>query len=148
MSQQGGPRNNDIPIVINTSSTQIKLEQFEVDERYLFRKGIGTRGQIANIYWIIEKNIYFCFTDCAKAFNCVYHNELWKILKEVGIPDYLTCLLRNLYVGQETQLELNKKQWTGSNLVKVYDKTVYCHPGYLTSMQSMCSVASLMYDSL
>ena len=63
--------------------------------------------QIANIHWIIEKarefqkNIYFCFTDWAKAFECVYHNKLWKILKEMGIPDHLTCLLRNLYVDQE-----------------------------------------------
>ena len=71
-----------------------------------FRKG-GTRDQIANIHWIIEKarefqkNIYFCFIDYAKAFNCVGHNKLWKILKDVGIPDHLTCLLRNLYAGQE-----------------------------------------------
>jgi len=67
----------------------------------------GTRDQIANIHWIIEKarefqkNIYFCFIDYAKAFNCVDHNKLWKILKEMGIPDHLTCLLRNLYAGQE-----------------------------------------------
>ena len=71
-----------------------------------FRKGRGTRDQIANIQWIIEiqessRNIYFCFIDYAKAFNCVDHNKLWKILKEMGIPDHLTCLLRNLYVGQE-----------------------------------------------
>ena len=72
-----------------------------------FRKGRGTRDQIANICWIIEKarefqkNMYFCFIDYAKAFDCVYHNKLWKILKEMGIPDHLTCLLRNLYAGQE-----------------------------------------------
>ena len=72
-----------------------------------FRKGRGTRDQIANIRWIMEKarelqkNIYFCFIDYAKAFDCVDHNKLWKILKEMGIPDHLTCLLRNLYVGQE-----------------------------------------------
>ena len=72
-----------------------------------FRKGKGTRDQIANIYWIIEKarefqkNIYFCFIDYAKAFDCVDHNKLWKILKEMGIPDHLTCLLRNLHAGQE-----------------------------------------------
>ena len=70
-------------------------------------KGRETRDQIANIYWIIEKtrefqkNIYFCFTDYAKAFDCVDHDKLWKILKEVGIADHLTCLLRNLYAGQE-----------------------------------------------
>uniref|UniRef100_A0A4W2CGT2 RNA-directed DNA polymerase n=1 Tax=Bos indicus x Bos taurus TaxID=30522 RepID=A0A4W2CGT2_BOBOX len=72
-----------------------------------FRKGRGTRDQIANIRWIMEKarefqkNIYFCFLDYAKAFDCVDHNKLWKILKEMGIPDHLTCLLRNLYAGQE-----------------------------------------------
>ena len=73
-----------------------------------FRKGRGTRDQIANIHWIIEKarefqkNIYFCFINYAKAFDCVDHKKLWKILKEMGIPDHLTCLLRNLYAGQET----------------------------------------------
>ena len=72
-----------------------------------FRKGRGTRDQIANICWIIEKarefqkNIYFCFIDYAQAFDSVDHNKLWKILKELGIPDHLTCLLRNLYAGQE-----------------------------------------------
>ena len=72
-----------------------------------FRKGRGTRDQIANIHWIMEKAIelqksmYFCFIDYAKAFDCVDHNKLWKILKEMGIPDHLTCLLRNLYAGQE-----------------------------------------------
>ena len=72
-----------------------------------FRKGWGTRNQIANICWIIKKarefqqNICFCFIDYAKAFECVDHNKLWKILKEMGIPDHLTCLLRNLYAGQE-----------------------------------------------
>ena len=72
-----------------------------------FRKGRGTRDQIANIHWIMEKarefqkNIYFCFIDYAKAFDCVDHKKLWKIQKEMGIPDHLTCLLRNLYAGQE-----------------------------------------------
>ena len=72
-----------------------------------FRKGRGTRDQIANIRWIIkkargfQKNIYFCFSDYAKAFDCVDHNKLWKILKEMGIPDHLICLLRNLSAGQE-----------------------------------------------
>ena len=72
-----------------------------------FRKGRGTRDQIANICWIIEKarqfqeNIYFCFIDSAKAFDCVDHNKLWKILREMGIPGHLTCLLSNLYAGQE-----------------------------------------------
>ena len=77
------------------------------DSQVGFRKGRETRDQIANIYWIIkkarefQKNIYLCFIDYAKAFDCVDHNKLWKILKEMGILDHLTCLLRNLYVGQE-----------------------------------------------
>ena len=72
-----------------------------------FRKGRGTRDQIANFHWVIkkarefQKNIYLCFIDHAKAFDCVDHNKLWKILKEIGKPDLLTCLLRNLYAGQE-----------------------------------------------
>ena len=76
--------------------------------------------QIANICWIIkkarefQKNIYFCFIDYAKAFDCVDHKKLWTILKEMGIPDHLTCLMRNLYAGQEQQLELDMKQQTGS----------------------------------
>ena len=75
------------------------------DVQARFRKDRGTRDQIANICWIIkkarefQKNIYFCFIDCAKAFDCVDHNKLWKILKEMGVPDHLTCLLRNLYAG-------------------------------------------------
>ena len=72
-----------------------------------FRKCRGTRDQIVNIHWITEKptdfqkNIYFCFIDYAKAFDCVDHNKLWKIVKEMGLPHHLTCLLRNLYAGQE-----------------------------------------------
>ena len=72
-----------------------------------FRKGKGTRDQIVNIHWIIQKarefqkNIYFCFNDYTKVFDCVDHNKLWKIHKEMGIPDHLICLLRNLYAGQE-----------------------------------------------
>ena len=90
---------------------QTRLQQYvnqEIpDVQAVFRKGRGTRDQIANICWIIEKarefqeNIYFCFIDYVKAFDCVDHNILWKILKEMGITDHLTCLLRNLYTGQE-----------------------------------------------
>ena len=85
-----------------------------------FRKCRRTREQIVNILWIIEKatefqkNFYFCFIDYAKAFDCVDHNKLWKILKEMGIPDHLTCLLRNLYAGQEAKLELDIEQQSGS----------------------------------
>ena len=90
---------------------QARLQQYVnlelPDVQVGFRKGRETRDQIANIWWIIkkarefQKNIYFCFIEYAKAFNCVDHNKLWKILKEMGIPDPLTCLLRNLYSGQE-----------------------------------------------
>ena len=103
-----------------------------------FRKGRGTRYQIANIFWIIEKarefqkNIYFCFIDYVKAFDCVDHNKLWKILQEMGIPDHLTYLLRNLYAGQEAT-ELDMEQETASKLGKEYN-AVYCHPAYLTYM--------------
>ena len=90
---------------------QARLQQYvnrEIpDVQAGFTKGRGTRDQIANIHWIIEKarkfqkNIYFCFIDYAKAFDCVDHNKLWTTLHEMGIPDHLTCLLRNLYAGQE-----------------------------------------------
>ena len=105
-----------------------------------FRKGRGTRDQIANICWIIEKarvpeNIYFCFIDYAKAFDCVDHNKLWKILKDMGILDHLTSLLRNLYAVKKQQLELDMEQ-TGSKSGKEYVKAVYCHPAYLTYMHS------------
>ena len=85
-----------------------------------FRKGKRTRYQVANIHWIIKKarelhrNIYFCFIDYAKAFDCVGHNKLWKILKEMGLPDPLSCLLRNLYAGQEATVKLDMEQQTGS----------------------------------
>ena len=90
---------------------QARLQQYMnrelTDVQAGFRKGRGTRDQIVNIRWIMEKGrqfqkiIYFCFIDYAKAFDSVDHNKLWKILKEMGIPDHLTCLLRNLYAGQE-----------------------------------------------
>ena len=90
---------------------QARLQQYMNHElpdiQVGFRKGRGTRDQIANICWVIEKareyqkNIYFCFIDYVRAFDCVDHNKLWKILKEMGILDHLTCLLRNLYAGQE-----------------------------------------------
>ena len=106
-----------------------------------FRKGRGTRDQIANIRWIIEKmkefqkNIYFGFIDYAKASDFLNHNKLWKILQEMGIPDHLTCLLRNLYTSQEAT-EPDMEQGTGSKLGKEYIKAVYCHLAYLTYMQS------------
>ena len=93
---------------------QARLQQYMngelPDVQAGFRKGRGTRDQIVNICWIIKKarefrkNIYFCFIDYAKAFDCVDHNKLWKILQEMGIPDHLICLLRNLYAGQEPRV--------------------------------------------
>ena len=93
------------------------------DVQAVFRKGRGTRDQIENIYWVIEKarefqkNIYFCFIDYAKIFDCANHNKLWKIFKEMGIPYHLTRLLTNLYAGQEatgTNSLLDMEQQTGS----------------------------------
>ena len=101
-----------------------------------FRKGRETRDQIANIRWIIEKarefqkNIYFCFIDYAD------HTKLWKILNEMGIPDHLTCLLRNLYAGQEATVRTGHGTTDWFQIGKEYVKAVYCHPAYLTYMQS------------
>ena len=112
------------------------------DVQAALRKGRGTRDQIANICWSIEKarafqkNIYFCIIDYAKAFDCVDHHKLWKILQEMGIPDHLTCLLRNLYAGQEATVRTGHGTTDGSKSGKEYVKAVYCHPAYLTSMQS------------
>ena len=106
-----------------------------------FRKGRGTRDQIANIRWIIEKsrefqkNINFCFIDYAKAFDCVDHKKLCKILKEMGIPDHLTCLLRNLYVSQEATVRTGHGTTDWFQIEKIV-KPVYCHAAYLIYMQS------------
>jgi len=103
---------------------QARLQQYMncelADIQAGFRKGRGTRDQIANISGIMEKarefqkSIYFCFIDDAKAFDCVDHKKLWKILKEIGLPDHLTCLLRNLYAGKEATVELDMEQHSGS----------------------------------
>ena len=99
----------------------------------VFRKGRGSRDQIFNIHWIIEavrefqKNIYFCFIDYAKAFDCVDHNKLWKILKETGIPDHLTCLLRNLYAGQEATVR------TGHGTTDWFQRGKGVRPGCILS---------------
>ena len=110
-------------LISHTSKVMLKILQARLQQyvnRELpdiqagFRRGRGTRDQIANICWIMEKArefqkiIYFCFTDYAKAFDCVDHNQLWKILKEMGIPDHLTCLLRNLYAGQEATVRTQR----------------------------------------
>ena len=83
-----------------------------------------------------QENIYFCFINYAKTFDCVNHKNLWKNLKKMGIPSHITYLLRNLFAGQETKSEPDMEQWTGSKLGKECVKAVYCHPAYLTSMQS------------
>ena len=103
---------------------QARLQQYVnrelPDVQAGFRKGRGTRDQIANIRWIIakarefQKNIYFCFTDYTTAFDCVDHNKLWKILKEMGIPGHLTCLLETYMQVRKQQLELDMEQQTGS----------------------------------
>ena len=114
-----------IALISHASKVMLKIIQARLqqyvnrelpDVQAGFRKGRGTRDQIANIRWIMQKarefqkNIYFCFLDYDKAFDCVDHKKLWKILKDMGIPDHLTCLLRNLYAGQEAT-----KNWTWNN---------------------------------
>ena len=115
---------------------QVRLQQHMnhelSDVQAGFRKGRGTRDQIANIHWVIEKAREFqkniCCIDYTKAFEWITTN-CGKFLKEMGIPDHLTCLLRNLYAGQEAT-EPDMEQKTGSRLGKEYVKTVYCHPAY------------------
>ena len=139
---------------------QAKLQQYVnrelPDVQADFRKGRGTRDQIANIRWIVErarefqKNIYFCFIDYAKASDSVDHHKLWEILKEMRIPDHLTCLLKKICMQvKKQQLELDMGQYTGSKLVKEYIKAVYCHPAYLTFMQSTsCKMLSWIKQKL
>ena len=136
-------------LISHTSKITLKILQARLqqymnhelpDVRAGFRKGKGTRDQIASIRWIIEKardfqkNIHFCFIGYVKAVDCVDHNKLWKILKEMGIPDHLTCLLRNLYACQEAT-EQDMEQQTVSKSGKEYIKAVYCHSAHLTYFQ-------------
>ena len=123
---------------------QARLQQYVngelPDAQTGFRKGRGTRDQIANICWIIkkaresQKNIYFCFIDYAKAFDCVDHNRLWNILKEMGIPDHLTCLLRNLSASQEATVRTGHKT---TDWFLIQKGVLQKLSTYLTSMQSM-----------
>ena len=125
---------------------QVRLQQYVnrklPDVQGGFRKGRGTRDQIVNIRWIIEKakefqkNSYFCFIDYAKSFDSVDHNKLWTILQEMGIPDHLTWLFRNLYAGQEATVRTGHGTTDWFQQEKEYVKAVYCHPAYLTSVQS------------
>ena len=107
-----------------------------------FRKGKGTKDQIANIYWIIEKarefqkNIYFCFIDYVKTFDCVDHNNVWKIWKRWEYQTTWPASWEICMQVKKQQFESDMKQWTDSKLGKEYMKAVYCHPAYLTYMQS------------
>ena len=137
--------------ISHTSKVMLKILQARLqqyvncelpDVQAGFRKGIRTRDQRANICWIIEKarefekNIYFCFIDYAKAFDCGDHNKLWKILKEMVISDHLTCLLRNLYAGQEETVRNGHGTTDWFQIGKGVCQAVYCHPAYLTYMHS------------
>ena len=140
-----------IALISHASKVMLKIFQARLQQRMNhefpddqagFRKGRGTRDRIANTQWIIEtarefqKNTYFCFTDYAKAFDCVDHNKMWKILKEMGIPDHLACVLRNLYAGQESAVSTGYGTADWFKIGQEYIKAVYCHPAYLNYMQS------------
>ena len=129
-----------VMLIIFQDRLQQYVNQELPDVQVGFIKGRGTRDQIANMHWIIKearefqnKNIYCCFTDYPKAF--CGSQQLWKILEEMGIPDHLTCLLRNLYAGQEAALRMRHGTMDWFKLGKKYVTTVYCHPAYLTYMQ-------------
>ena len=125
---------------------QARLQQYLnrecPDVQARFRKGRGTRDQITIIHWIKEKakefhkNIYFCFIDYAKAFDCVDHNKLWKILKKMGIPDPLTCLLRNLCAGQEATVRTRHGTTNWFQIGKGVRQGCILSPAYLNYMQS------------
>ena len=138
-----------LQLISHTSKVMFKILQARL-QQYMnreppdvpagFRKGRGTIDQIANIRWIVkkarefQKNIYFYFIDYTKAFDCVDHKKLWTILKDMGIPDHLNCLLRNLYAGQEATVRTG--HGTTDWFQKEFVKAVYCHPAYLAYMQS------------
>ena len=118
-----------------------------------FQRGRGTRDQIANIHWLMEKAKKFqkniCFIDYAKVFDSVDHNKLWKILKEMGAPDHLTCLLKNLYLGQEATVRTGYETTDWFQIGKDYLKVVHCHLAYLTYMQSTsCKMPGWMMHKL
>ena len=125
---------------------QAKLQRYAncelPDVQAGFIKGRGTRDQFANIHWTIgkekevQKNIYFCFIDYAKAFDCVNHNKLWKILQEMGIPDHLTCLLRNLCEGQQATVRTGHGTTDRFQIDKGVCQGCIFSPTYLTYMQS------------
>ena len=150
------PNYHTVALISHTSNVMLKILQARL-QQYVnheisdvqpgFRKGRGTRYQIANICWIIEKarefqkNTYFCFIDYTKAFDCVDHTKLWKMLQQMGIPDHLTCLLRNLYAGQEATIRTGHGTTDWFQIGKEFVKAVYCHSAYLTYMQrTSCEV--------
>ena len=163
--KKGNPKEcsnyHTMALISNASKVMIKilLARFQQymnpefpDVQTGFTKGRGARDQIADIHWIIEKarefqkNIYFCFIDYAKASDCVDHNKLWKILKQLGIPDHLICLLRNLYAGQEARVRTGHgtTDWfqTGKGVCQGL-------PAYLTYMQStLCKIPGWMKHKL
>ena len=139
-----------ISLILHTSKVILKILQVRVqqyvnqelsDVQAGFRKSRGTRDQIANILWVIEKakefqkNIYFFFIDNAKAFGCVDHNKLWKILQEMGISDHLICLLRNLYAGEDATVRTGHETMDWFQ-IGICFKTAYCHSVYLTYIQN------------
>ena len=131
--EPGGLQFKGLQIVRHNCATNFHFSLFSKEPEF----------KLPRFHWITEKgtqfhkSIYFCFIDCTKARNPLCGSQQTvEILQELGIPDHLTCLLRNLCAGQEEQLELNVEQWTGSKLGKEYDKAVHCHPVYFTSMKS------------
>ena len=133
-----------ITLIPHASKVMLKILQArlqlyvnrELPVRAGLRKGRGTRDQISHIHWVIEKAREFqkniCFIDYTKAFDCVDHNKLWKILKEMGIPDHLTWLLWNLYAGQEATVRTGHETTDWFRIGKGVHKAVYCLPAYLT----------------
>ena len=154
-----------IALISHASKVRLKILQARL-QQYMsqelpniqagFRKGRGTRDQIANVHWITEKarelqkNIYFCFIDYAKAFDCVDHNKLWKILKEMGLSGHLTCLLRNLYAGREATVRTRHGTTDWFQFGNGVRQVVYCHPAYLTYLRvsTSCEMPGWMKHKL
>ena len=154
-----------IALISHASKVRLKILQARL-QQYMsqelpniqagFRKGRGTRDQIANVHWITEKarelqkNIYFCFIDYAKAFDCVDHNKLWKILKEMGLSGHLTCILRNLYAGREATVRTRHGTTDWFQFGKGVRQVVYCHPAYLTYLRvsTSCEMPGWMKHKL
>ena len=135
---------------------QYYMNQEISDVQAGFRKGRGTRDQISSIHWVIKRQENFRKISTSASLTMLKpltvwmdHNKLWKILKEMGIPDHLTWLLRNLYASQEAKVRPDMERWTGSKLGKEYVKAVHCHPAYLTYMQSTsCEMPDWMKHKL